>query len=63
MGTSKSVEEDPEYLLPEPRKEVERLTVQDSVLAYAMDNRRVFAPVDFTKPGLKVLDSGTADGT
>lgn len=60
MATSES---EPEYLLPEPAKEVQRLTTQDSVFAYSMDNRRILAPLDTSKPGLKVLDSGTADGT
>lgn len=53
---------DHEYILPEPLKEVQRLTDQDSVFAYAMNNKRVFAPIDVTKPGLQVLDSATADG-
>ncbi|KAI0189850.1 hypothetical protein F4808DRAFT_467203 [Astrocystis sublimbata] len=52
---------DAEYLLPEPQKEVDRLTANDSVFAYGMKNKRVLAPLDMTKPGLKVLDSATAD--
>ncbi|KAI1780873.1 hypothetical protein F4818DRAFT_397116 [Hypoxylon cercidicola] len=53
---------DPEYLLPERAKEVQRLTDQDIVIVSSMDNKRVLAPIDMSKPGLKILDSATADG-
>ncbi|KAH9906921.1 hypothetical protein F4778DRAFT_800852 [Xylariomycetidae sp. FL2044] len=62
QNTNQEHGKDAEYLLPEPQKEVDRLTANDSVFAYAMKNKRVLAPLDMTKPGLKVLDSGTADG-
>ncbi|OTB00793.1 hypothetical protein M426DRAFT_231956 [Hypoxylon sp. CI-4A] len=53
---------DPEYLLPERVKEVQRLTDQDTVIVSSMDNKRVLAPIDLSKPGLKIVDSATADG-
>ncbi|XXG95661.1 hypothetical protein Hte_001930 [Hypoxylon texense] len=52
---------DPEYLLPERAKEVRRLTDQDTVIVSSMDNKRVLAPFDMSKPGLRILDSATAD--
>lgn len=52
----------PEYLLPEPEKEIARLTEQDAVITHFMNNKRIVAPVDLDKPGLLVLDSATADG-
>lgn len=52
----------PEYLLPEPEKEVARLTEQDAVITHFMNNKRIVAPIDLSKPGLVVLDSATADG-
>ncbi|KXX77979.1 hypothetical protein MMYC01_201725 [Madurella mycetomatis] len=51
-----------EYFLPEPEKEIQRLTHHDTVIAHAMGNRRVLAPLDMQMTGLKILDSGTADG-
>lgn len=51
-----------EYLLPEPEKEIERLTEQDAVIAYLMNNKRILAPIDLKQPGLQILDSATADG-
>ncbi|RYP70682.1 hypothetical protein DL771_005286 [Monosporascus sp. 5C6A] len=62
MEPSPSLEGEPEYILPEPQKEVQRLTDQDSALAYSMNNKRVLAPLDTSRPGLKILDSATADG-
>lgn len=53
--------EELQYLLPEPRKEIDRLTEQDAVITYLMNNRRILAPIDLTKPDLRILDSGTAD--
>lgn len=35
---------------------------QHLVLIDALGGHVVLAPVDLTKPGLKILDSGTADG-
>ncbi|KAI1115294.1 hypothetical protein F5Y14DRAFT_440624 [Nemania sp. NC0429] len=61
-NTDQEHPKDAKYLLPEPQKEVDRLTANASVFAYGMNNRRVLAPLDMTKPGLKVLDSVTADG-
>jgi hypothetical protein len=59
---SAAVDQDAEYILPEPQKEVKRLTENDTVFSYAMGGRKVFAPLDLAQPGLKILDSGTADG-
>lgn len=55
-------DEEPQYLLPEPEKEVARLTEQDAIITYMMKHNRVVAPLDLKKPGLKILDSATADG-
>ena len=41
--------------------EIERLTAQHDTIKMAM-GQLVLPPIDFTKPGLKILDSGTADG-
>lgn len=43
--------------------EVKRLTGQHEIMIAAMGHQAVYAPVDFRKPGLRVLDSATADGT
>lgn len=51
-----------EYLLPDAEREVQRLTDQDALIVYAMNNKRIIAPLDTSRPGLKILDSGTADG-
>ncbi|KAI0542853.1 methyltransferase SirN-like protein [Xylaria digitata] len=56
------MEEEPQYLLPEPEKEILRLTEQDAVITHIMDNKRILAPIDLTQPSLRILDSGTADG-
>lgn len=56
------MENEPQYLLPEPGKEIARLTEQDAVITHAMNGRRILAQIDLTKPGLRILDSGTADG-
>ncbi|KAI0003965.1 methyltransferase SirN-like protein [Xylariaceae sp. FL0662B] len=53
--------DEPQYLLPEPGKEIARLTEQDAVITHLMNNMRILAPIDLTKPGLRILDSGTAD--
>jgi hypothetical protein len=45
-----------------PDKEVERLTEQDATIASHMNEKRIVAPLDFLKPGLQILDSGTANG-
>jgi SAM-dependent methyltransferase len=50
------------YFLPANNAEAERLIMQHTVLIDALDNRIVCAPLDLTEPGLKILDSGTADG-
>lgn len=46
----------------ENKSEKERLAGQHDVITNAMGGRLLFAPVDLSKPGLRILDSGTADG-
>lgn len=41
--------------------EQQRLEGQHEVVVYAM-GKQVLAPVDFSKPGLRILDSGCANG-
>lgn len=41
--------------------ELQRLTDQHAIVTDAL-NGLLLAPVDFSKPGLKILDSATADG-
>ncbi|KAI9150702.1 Methyltransferase psoC [Paramyrothecium foliicola] len=60
--TLKMAAKDPEYLLPQPEKEVARLNEQDAVITYHMNGKRILAPVDLSQKGLQILDSGTADG-
>ncbi|KAI0401588.1 S-adenosyl-L-methionine-dependent methyltransferase [Xylaria palmicola] len=43
--------------------EAERLADQHHVLKSFMGGKLVVAPIDLSRPGLRVLDSGTADGT
>lgn len=59
----KNKADDADYILPEPDKEVQRLTANDSVFLHAMKGKRILAPIDLSKPGLKILDSATADGS
>lgn len=54
--------DEPQYLLPEPGKEIARLTEQDAVITHMMNDKRILAPINLAKPGLRILDSGTADG-
>lgn len=54
--------EEQQYLLPEPGKEIARLTEQDAVITHMMNNKHILAPIDLSKSGLQILDSGTADG-
>lgn len=56
------VEKDPEYLLGETAREVERLRKQHAWLQICLKNKIVFAPIDLEKPGLRILDVGCADG-
>ncbi|CAI6334454.1 unnamed protein product [Periconia digitata] len=51
------------YFLPVNKVEAERLMMQHTVLIDALGGRLVCAPIDLSKPGLKILDSGTADDT
>ncbi|KAF2259670.1 S-adenosyl-L-methionine-dependent methyltransferase [Lojkania enalia] len=48
--------------VPADDAEAERLWMQHIVLIDALDNRIVCPPLDLTVPGLKILESGTADG-
>lgn len=52
----------PSYFLPVNAAEAERLMSQHLVLIDALDGRILLAPIDIRKPGLRILDSGTADG-
>lgn len=47
----------------ESDKEVQRLAKQHRVFRHAMGGKLVLAPVDLEKKGLRVLDSGAANGT
>jgi hypothetical protein len=51
------------YFLPANDAEAERLLMQHTVLIDALDNQIVCVPLNFSEPGLKILDSGTADGS
>ncbi|KAH8773843.1 methyltransferase-like protein type 11 [Diaporthe sp. PMI_573] len=62
MNTAQTEETPSSYFLPVNSIEAERLMSQHLVLIDALDGRIVLPPVDLTKPGLKILDSGTADG-
>lgn len=48
------------YFLDGNAEELERLRLGQLVIKNHMENL-VLAPVDFQKPGLRVLDSATAD--
>lgn len=56
-------QQDPEYLLRETNREVERLRQQHRWFQACLDDKIVFAPVDLGDPSLRVLDVGCADGT
>ncbi|KAF6804200.1 methyltransferase [Colletotrichum plurivorum] len=55
-------QQDPDYLLRETNREVERLRKQHRWLRACLDDEIVFAPVDLGDASLKVLDVGCADG-
>lgn len=61
-STLAAMAKEPQYLLPEPEKEIARLTEQDAVITHLMDGKRILAPIDLARPNLRILDSGTADG-
>lgn len=44
------------------KSEKTRLAYQHEVVLNAMDDRAVLAPIDLSKPGLRILDSGAANG-
>ncbi|KAF3771422.1 hypothetical protein M406DRAFT_34527, partial [Cryphonectria parasitica EP155] len=50
------------YVMGEDDDELHRLGDQHAVLKSAMGTV-VLAPVNFSTPGLRILNSGTADGT
>lgn len=50
------------YFLPVNETEAERLMAQHLVLIDALDGRIILPRIDFTRSGLNILDSGTADG-
>lgn len=43
-------------------REQARLEGQHEVILYAMGGQAVYAPIDFSQPGLRILDSGCANG-
>ncbi|RYP13117.1 hypothetical protein DL767_010876 [Monosporascus sp. MG133] len=43
--------------------ELQRLRSQHGLLKHEMNGRLVFAPIDFSRAGLRIFDSATADGT
>lgn len=43
-------------------QEAERLARNHECIKYFMGGNLIRAPIDTTKPGLKILDSGTSDG-
>ncbi|KXX77990.1 Demethylmenaquinone methyltransferase [Madurella mycetomatis] len=50
------------YLMSEDHDEIRRLTLQHDMLKAELNGSLVFAPIDFSVPGLKVLDCGCASG-
>lgn len=50
------------YFLPANNDEAERLMSQHLVLVDALGGKIVLPALDLTRPGVKILDSGTADG-
>ena len=62
MADHQQQEEDPQYLLAQTGKELERLAKQHAWVQKCLGGQIVFAPVDLQKPGLRVLDVGCADG-
>ncbi|KAF4944787.1 hypothetical protein FSARC_14585 [Fusarium sarcochroum] len=56
-------DEDTKYLLGDNAREIERLQKQHIWIQKSHDNKIVFAPIQVTKDGLRVLDVGCADGT
>jgi hypothetical protein len=64
VGIEKVVMDNEKYFMENNAKEaaeVERLTHQHEVIKDHMGSL-ILAPVDLSKPGLKILDSATADG-
>lgn len=51
------------YLLQESLSEPARLRMQHEVIKDAMGGRLILAPVDMSRPGLRILDSATTDGS
>lgn len=49
------------YFLDGNPEELERLDLGQAVISDYM-GKLVYAPVDFSKPGLRILDSATANG-
>ncbi|KAI1322265.1 hypothetical protein F5Y16DRAFT_50258 [Xylariaceae sp. FL0255] len=52
-----------DYAMGGDAAELQRLTLQHQLLKQEMGDALVFAPVDFSNAGLRVFDSGCADGT
>ncbi|RMZ66221.1 Demethylmenaquinone methyltransferase [Pyrenophora seminiperda CCB06] len=54
--------EDADYILEASPTETQRLRMQHDVIKDAMGGSLVTAPIDLSQPGLRILDSATADG-
>jgi hypothetical protein len=54
--------EGPKYILEGSPTEAQRLQLQHEIIKDAMGDKLVAAPLDLSKPGLRILDSATADG-
>jgi 2-polyprenyl-3-methyl-5-hydroxy-6-metoxy-1,4-benzoquinol methylase len=61
-GPDQSQGQDPEYILAETGREIERLHKQHAWLMVCTKGKMIWAPIDLKKEGLKVLDVGCADG-
>lgn len=57
-----SSEDNPEYMLESTGHELDRLHKQHAWYMLCHNNRIVYAPIQLTTPGLRILDVGCADG-
>lgn len=46
----------------EPQDKIDRLMIQAQIFSHNMLGQYVVAPIDFSKPGLKILDPATPNG-
>jgi len=59
---SEAAVEDSDYILEASPTETQRLRMQHDVIKEALDGHLITAPIDLSLPGLRILDSATADG-